>query len=421
MSIKRHSPLFPALILLAMILMALSAALSFKNTITPEKCKAAGTPVLFIETEGGKRIKSKEKYIKATYSLDCDGLRLSGNCKIRGRGNTTWNTRELFKKPYLLKLNEDAPLMGLPEAKKWVLMANTADKTSLRNSYAYYLSRDVWNNEFWTPNAKFASLFVNGIYQGLYAVTEKIEIQQNRLALEEKSGSFLFEARSQKNKTWNFKSSHGISFSIRQGENLTEQEFLKIQNIIQEAEDSIFSDNFTDKENGWQKYLNIQSFADWYLINEFTKNHDARFQSSCFLYYDSTSKKIYMGPIWDFDISCGNISYNGCDKTEGFWIKQESEWFKRLFEDPYFEQFVKDRWNSKKSLLRNSIEWIKKEAEKLEPAVIINDSLWKNIGHRQWPHAPGWKKRKTYAQEINYLTSWLTERFEWLDQAINSL
>ena len=67
MSIKRHSPLFPALLLLAMILMAFSAALSFKNTITPEKCKAAGTPVLFIETEGGKRIKSKEKYIKATY------------------------------------------------------------------------------------------------------------------------------------------------------------------------------------------------------------------------------------------------------------------------------------------------------------------------------------------------------------------
>jgi len=419
MSIKRHSRTFTICIAVAVIIMAFAAMLSFQNHITPEKCEESGTPVLFIETENGKKIKSKEKYLQATYSLNYDGEILSGSCKIRGRGNTTWKTRELFKKPYLLKLNKAASLLGMPKAEKWVLMANTADKTSLRNAYAYYLSKNIWKNKYWTPDAKFAALFINGRYEGLYAVTEKIEIHPSRLNLNTEKGSFLFEARSQKNKPWNFTSKKDISFSIRQPDDSSKKEFENQQNFIQQVEDVLFSKDFTDKENGWQKYLDVQSFADWYLINEFTKNHDAKFQSSCFLYYDSASEKIYMGPIWDFDISCGNISYDDCDKPEGFWVKEKSLWYKRLFEDPFFANFVKERWNSKRELLEQSSKWVHKSAEKIEAPIMINDHLWKNIGHRQWPHAPGWKKRKTFAAEVNYFSDWIDKRFTWMDKAIN--
>ncbi|MBQ1727487.1 MAG: CotH kinase family protein, partial [Treponema sp.] len=179
MSIKRYSPLFPLFIFLAMVIMAVTAMLSFSAHITPQKCEESGTPVLYIDTEGGKKIKTKEKYVKATYSINYGGKNLSGSCKIRGRGNTTWKTRELYKKPYLLKLDKAASLLGLPEAEKWILMANTADKTSLRNAYAYYLAKNVWKDGLWTPDAKFLALFVNGRYEGLYALTEKIEIRQN--------------------------------------------------------------------------------------------------------------------------------------------------------------------------------------------------------------------------------------------------
>ncbi len=419
MSIKRYSPAFPVFIVLAMLVMAIMILLSLHSHITPQKCEASGTPILFIETESGKKIKTKEKYVKAVYSISYGGETLSGKCKIRGRGNTTWKTRELYKKPYLLKLDKAASLLGLPEAEKWVLMANTADKTSLRNAYAYYLANNVWKSGLWTPDAKFLALFVNGRYEGLYALTEKIDIHPNRLSLNTEDGSFLFEVRSQKNKAWNFKSKQDVSFSIRQPENSSKEKFEAQQNFIQQVEDVLFSNDFTDKENGWQKYLDAQSFADWYLINEFTKNHDARFQASCYLYYDSDTKKIYMGPIWDFDISCGNINYDGCENPEGFWVKEESQWFKRLFEDPFFANLVKERWNSKRELLRNSSEWIHMSAEEIEGPIMINDSLWKNIGHRQWPHAPGWKKRKTFAAEVNYFSDWVTKRFEWMDKAIN--
>ena len=420
MSIKRYSSAFTVCIILAMILMALAAMLSFNARITVEKCEESGTPVLYIETEGGKKIKTKENYLKANYSLTFDGQTFSGACKIRGRGNTTWRTRELFKKPYLLKLNKAAPLMGFGEGEKWVLMANTADKTALRNAYANHLGRNVWQNEYWKPDSKFVALFVNGRYEGLYALTEKIEILDSRLDLDTKTGSFLFEARSQANKAWNFTSAKGISFSIRQPDDSSKEEFERQQNFIQHVEDVLFSPSFMDKENGWQKYLDMQSFADWYLVNEFTKNHDARLQSSCYLYYDSVSQKIYMGPIWDFDISCGNISYDGCENPEGFWVK-ESAWFNRLFEDPLFANFVKDRWNSKKALVKKSSEWIRDAAKEIENAVLINDLLWKNIGHRQWPHAPGWKKRKTYSDEVEYFVDWVDCRFAWMDKAMQEI
>lgn len=420
MSIKRYSPSFPIFIFLAMVIMAVTAMISFSAHITPQKCEESGTPVLYIDTEGGKKIKTKEKYVKATYSINYGGESLSGSCKIRGRGNTTWKTRELYKKPYLLKLDKASSLLGLPEAEKWVLMANTADKTSLRNAYAYYLAKNVWKSGLWTPDAKFLALFVNGRYEGLYALTEKIEIRQNRLPLDTKGGSFLFEVRSPKSKAWNFKSKKGIAFTIKEPNNLGDEEYKKRQDFVQQVEDIIFSEDFADKEKGWQKYLDLQSFADWYLINEFTKNHDARFQASCYLYYNSSTGKIYMGPIWDFDISCGNISYDGCENPEGFWVREQSQWFKRLFEDPFFADFVRERWNSKKELIKKSPEWIHSAAEEIEGPIMINDQLWKNIGHRQWPHAPGWKRRKTFAAEVNYFSDWVEKRFEWMDKAINT-
>jgi hypothetical protein len=130
--------------------------------------------------------------------------------------------------------------------------------------------------------------------------------------------------------------------------------------------------------------------------------------------------KIFMGPAWDFDISCGNISWDDCDKVGGFWVKNAS-WYEKLFEDKVFCELVKERWISKRSEIEKSIIFLKKSAVELKPAIMFNDAVWKNIGHRQWPHAPGWKNRKTMESEIDYMINFLEKRALWFDSALENL
>lgn len=422
MEIRRHSPFFLVTFSFLTILSALVAYLSFDSSISIEDCLELNLPVLTIETEGAKKIKSREHYLKAEYfAIEKNGLSETGSCKIRGRGNTTWETRELYKKPYLLKLDTENSLFSLPAARKWVLMANTADKTQIRNFYAEHLAKDIFSNFRWTPGSRFISLFVNGKYEGLYALTEKIEGVSGRIPVCEEDGSFVFEVNQRMDGDYNFRTSHGVPFSIKTNlEILTDEELERRKEIIQAAENEIFHLENAKNESEKSVLLDFQSFSDWYLINELTKNHDAQFKFSCYLYYDAQENKVFMGPVWDFDISCGNISWNDCDNPVGFWIK-DAVWIKRLLEREEFASLVINRWNQKKNEITESFEWLETTSKKLNDAVLLNDAVWKNIGHRQWPHAPGWKTRKTYESEVQYMTDWLKKRFVWMDKAIYDL
>lgn len=411
---------FKIILSLLTISIAFMAVVAFKNQITPEKCAELGFPVMQITTDSGKQIKSKEKYESATFILQGGKEALSGNCKIRGHGNTTWNTRELYKKPYLLKLDKEREILGMPKNDKWLLIANTADKSQLRNAYASYLASKIWNKSGWVPRYRWVSLFLNNKYQGLYTVTEKVEIAEGRIQTDTQGGGVLYEVNSHLNRAWNFTTSHGEDISIRRPEGKSQEEYILMQKVLQEAEDSLFAPDFDDLTGGWRRYFDEDSLIDWFLTNEFTKNHDARFQSSCFMYFDPSDGKIHMGPVWDFDISCGNISWNGCDKPQGEWVLTAS-WYGRLFEDKNFVRKFKDRWLVKSAEIKGSIDWIQKTADYIRPAVEMNDSVWHNIGNRQWPHAPGWKKRKTYQSEVDYLKNWLCDRFDWINENIDSV
>lgn len=424
MKLRRFSPAFFILFAIVLASMLFFATASLSSHITNDDCEALGLPILYIETENGKKIKSKTDYRNAFYSLEnysSDKKEiLSGSCKIRGRGNTTWRTRELYKKPYLLKLEKAESLLGMAKAQKWVLMANTADKTSLRNYYAEYLSKNVFDAQTWVPSSRFICVYINGRYEGLYGLTEKIEEGGGRIEVEG-TADFLAEVHSQQNKEWNFRSEQNIPFSIRTeldttDETLRNETYKKYQDIIQNIENVIFSDNFADPQIGYKKYIDIDSFIDWFLINEFTKNHDARFQSSCYMHYDSSKQKLFMGPAWDFDISCGNISWYNCYKPEGNFVNENS-WYKRLFEDETFKSAVYKRWHEKSEKVEKSFGWLQEQSEIYYPAIMLNDTVWKNIGHRQWPHAPGWKNRKTYQSELDYMTSFLEKRFAWMNES----
>ncbi len=397
--------------LISMSLFFIASAL---NHITVEKCKKLNLPILYIVTDNNKRITKKESYVGAYYELN----EFYGKCKIRGHGNTTWVTRELYKKPYLLNLEKSAPLAGLQSGKKWILMANTADKAVFRNFYAEHLAKNVWNNFKWMPSSCFITLIVNGKYSGLYELVEKVEMENGRLADVCGPGSFLACVNSRMDKEFNFITKNNVKFSIRSPE-AHQDVYVVWRDILQSFEDKIYSGlDWTD--SGLGKYLDLDSFVDWFLINDFSKNHDARFQASCFVYYDTVSKKLYMGPAWDFDLAFGNISWDDCEKTDGFWVCTE-HWYKELWKLEKFRESVKERWNEKKRMLSSYDEWLEQQSLLLKNAIDLNNRIYPAFGKRQWPHTKGWKNRKNHKMEIEYFSNWLKERYCWYDEAINQL
>lgn len=418
MNIRRHSLRFSLLLLLSLAMLASGFVISTQAAITDEDYEALGMPVLYVDTEYRKKIKSKESYLDAEFRLVEDGAVLqSGGAKIRGRGNSTWKTIDTAKKPYLLKLDTAEPLLGMARARKWVLFANATDKTFLRNECAFHIARTVFTGTGYVPQERYVTLVVNGRYEGLYCLCEKIEASPDKIFLPDDE-SFLAEANMHGGEQWDFASPIGVRFSIKEKEGAPDDYYESARARLIEAERVLYSAQLSDEESGWQKYLDAQSFVDWYLINEFARNYDACFRASCYLYYSTRTQKLHMGPIWDFDIAFGNDKSHESYKPEGYIVNTQS-WFFLLWQDPRFRELAAARWNERRGQLEAAYGWLCNRAQELQAAADLNDRVWRAFGHRQWPNAPGYRKRKTYQAEVAYMLSYMRARAQWLDSEFN--
>jgi hypothetical protein len=384
-----------------------------------------GIPITYITTDNDLEIDSKDDYRIGTVSIK--GGRLSSDfpttqIKIRGRGNSTW---ERFpKKSYQLKFDNKASFLNLPEDKKWIFLAEYSDKTLMRNKIAFdmgYMSSLVY-----TPQSVYTDVYINNSYNGTYNISQKIEETNNRVALGDTG--YLLEIDQPERldpddvyfRTGNYLNEHANQpylFNIKEP-NLEKDdtEYKYIKNLINAFETTLKSSSFTNPTSGYAKYIDIDSFIDYYLINEITKNVDAKDYSSIYINV-KPGEKIKMGPIWDFDLAFGNNNYSDCEFPTGFWIKR-SGWYSRLFQDPTFVAKVKIRfayYKEKQPILLKNID---NYAILLDNTQEQNDVIWDLIGNKVWPNAVVFD---TYKEEVDYLKSWYIERMNWLDTAINNL
>lgn len=384
------------------------AAVCASYTITVlEPC----LPLLVIETKNNRPITTKEDWIEGIISIKYGGTVTDlGGLEIKGRGNSTWS---MPKKPYTLKLDEKKSVLGMKSHKRWVLLANYSDKTLLRTYFSFDLGLSVYDNLLWTPNSRMVEVILNNEYIGVYQLVEQISTDENRVDIDLARGEFLMEANARLDEKYNFKTTKGVPFSFKEPDEPNASQLDAIKSKLQEIEDMIFSDNFADIDNGYAKYINVESFVDWYLINEFTKNGDANFFSSVYLFYKDNL--LYMGPLWDFDISSGNINYGGCDNPEGYQVKS-AKWISRLLKDPLFFQNVKNRWNEKSGVLKRKIGDISVQANTLSSAANNNFQRWDILSTYVWPNRI---VTGSYEQEVIELTKWLNDRYAWMDKEIN--
>lgn len=372
-----------------------------------------GLPVVKISTNDTP-ILDKDTWIQGLMSVDGLGLfeNYSGQMYIRGRGNSTWGAP---KKPYAIKLDKKAVILDMPEHKRWVLLANYYDKTALRNAVAFHLSEKYTNLDY-TPRMHFVELFLNEVYLGTYQLGEHIKIDENRVNITD--NGYLLEVDSKASpEDITFQSLQNVIFNVKEPE--IEYESVKfdyIKQFVTNAENALYGDDFLDDEIGYKKYLDINSFVDWYLVNEITKNVDAAFNSSCYMHMGA-ERKLKMGPLWDFDIALGNIDYADTRFPTGFHVKN-SVWISRLFEDPDFVDLVKNRYKKIRSHERSVMQYINEKTNYLQWSVIENNAKWGTLYQYTWPNYAIWG---SYSNEVQYMKNWLHQRLEWLDNAFDEL
>jgi hypothetical protein len=187
-------------------------------------------------------------------------------------------------------------------------------------------------------------------------------------------------------------------------------------------------DDFLDPENGYSRYIDADSFIDYFLLQELFKNVDA-YHLSTFL-YKANDEKLHMGPLWDLDLTSGNASYGGVWHTEG-WMLFPSEtrfaggrpfWWDRLFEDPRFRARLLERWSE---LRRGAISasaigaTIDETAQRLDAAQRRNFERWPIMGNYVWPNPRPYSK--SYEEEVSRLKQWFAKRIEWMDANLERL
>lgn len=372
-------------------------------------------PILWINAESD--ITSKEDYVGANIELYediaelTDGTPLICDANVKGRGNSTW---DMPKKPYALKFNEKQSVLGMPQDKSWVLLANYTDKTMLRNFIALYMGQ-ISNLEY-TPRFQFCELMLNGRYNGTYLLGEKLKISKSRVNVGD--DGFLLEVDGKADDDEiTFSMKHANPINIKDPEvEVDDDNYNYIKDFVTNAETALYSTDFTDPENGWQKYMDMESFVDWYLINEITKNNDALMHTSCYMNL-KRGEKLKMGPLWDFDISLGNINYNGNQTVDGIWVAS-SRWFKQLMKDPAFVARVKERFEFFYSHKDYVINEINTQAQILKYAVEENENKWGTFYTYTWPNNDIWG---CYQNEVQCLKIWYLNRLEWLKTTFDAM
>ena len=380
-----------------------------------------GLPVIYVNTVDEAPILSKDDYVSGRVTvITADGaVNLEAETQIRGRGNSTWG---MPKKPYRLRLRNGASIFGYPADRDWVLLANYSDKTLARTTLAFALGERfglVYNNR-----TQPVELVINGVYQGSYLFGEHVKVAPGRVNVTELSeedenedvitGGYFLEIDARLDEDYWFFTPRGVPITIKSPGDITEAQLDYISNYVSEMENVLFSPSFSDPTNGYEKFIDTESFIRWFWVNEVFKNHDAKSFSSIFLYKER-GEKLKVGPLWDFDISAGNINYAGADDPTGWWVRT-GPWLTRLFEDPAFATAAESFWNSHRDELKDLLlAWIDEHAALVHISQAQNFRKWPILDTYVWPNAV---VTGSYAAEIDYLKAWFTTRIDWINAQV---
>lgn len=269
--------------------------------------RSANVATMFVETATGSMEKIHEdknysepahiRVVTADGEVEC----YDRNALLEGRGNATWTWE---KRPYLMKLSSEKGLFGMNSAKKWVLLANAYDETNLNNKIVLDLAKHTGLE--WSPDCVYIDLYLNGGYNGLYLLVEKVETGASRLDIDVQNGDFL--CKIDLAERWStlinpVMTNAGRTVEISEPMAINEERKEKVLGYINQMEEILLS----DADLNTIASFDLDSWVRRYLIDEISGNIDSDLASSYFYYSNGV---FYAGPIWDYDIAFGNSERN---------------------------------------------------------------------------------------------------------------
>lgn len=424
----------------------------------PIDIQSSKLPIVVINTAGCVSIPDEPK-VDATMGIIYNGEgainnitdpfnEYNGNIGIELRGASS---QQLFpKKQYGFEtrdnfgVSHDVTMFNMAYDNDWILYAPYSDKSLIRNVMAYQLGWDVGS---YAPRTKLCEVILNGQYQGVYVLTEKIKRKDGKVGFNdveptdnsgnELTGDYIIKIdklNGQSVLAWYSPyppfagSSQNPYFQLHDPEwdSLTSIQKNYIETYVTDFETALDGPNFTDPINGYAPYIDVPSFINFFLVNELSRNVDG-YRISSFLHKLRTSEggKLFAGPLWDFNLAFGNANYCSGGNSSGWEINfyqqcpgdgwQNPFWWEKLLQDPAYAHDVNCKWQEMRQGTWHTdslMQRIDDLAFYLNDAQQRNFQRWPVLGTYVWPNN---YVGNTYQDEIDFLKQWLTDRLNWMD------
>ena len=377
---------------------------------------------------GSKDIKYKGNSLTLKTANNEEYDIIDDNVELKGRGNFTWT---LPKKAYQFKLSSKENVLGMGKSKTWILLANYADNSLLRNKLTFVITKEIGLD--YTGESNFVDLWIDGYYQGNYLLTEKVQVGDNRVELNDDNGLIVeldnnYYASEKNYFQSNISGSHFVlkdSIADDEGEanSISEKSFKEFENYLNEFETYLYDEN-----KDWDKIssmIDVESFIKYYFIQEFTENPDGA-RSSSYMYKDGTNDVLHMGPVWDFDLalaSCDKDNWGGNPEYDYIknikkYMEASLDWYTQLFKIPEFREEVSKIYNNEiKDILETATQKINDYEEELKISSDMNFKKWQTLGKENaFGSYRGHKIKDTYKEEVKYLYDWVSERINYLNK-----
>lgn len=351
------------------------------------------------------------------------------NAQIKGRGNTSWAFS--MKKPYEIRLSEETALAGMKPSNKWTLLSNQLDKTRMLNKIVYDTSKELGME--YAIEADWVDLYANGEYMGNYLLCHEPHIGKADLDIynlkkanmpyaqdaqafetghmkgyiykenpEEISGGYLIESSPlfYTNKKCGFETEKGHEFSIKSPDNASREEV----EVIMDFTDKVEKEINDDKKKTEYDLVDMPSFARRYLIDEVFYNSDAGI-ASCFFYKKPRLDRLYSGPCWDYDKSCGQNG--GEDRAYDNTILNREvalDWDIKLMNNEYYRDYVIDVLEDSHDIFQHLIDkGIDEYYMKIEKSLRMDRARWDGLEKKQYSELD---------DDIRYLKFFLYHRLQ---------
>lgn len=428
-------------------------------------------PDALVAVNGSKKEQITEGhavYMEPDSTVSYDG----GLEQLKGRGNSSfWE----LKKPYQFKLQKKTALSGMSKAKTWILLANFWDSAMIRNQVVLDMSREVGLKN--ALKCVQADLWINGEYQGLYLMTEKIQISKERINITnleketEKVNPSPFdpgEAELEMSRTWpllrsypkvidpeditggyiltiekthrmkleqaGFRNTEDLSIRIKEPTYPSRKQTEYVYERISEMQKALMAGDGVNPDTGksYEEYLDVTSFAQRYLFEEWTANYDF-LGGSQYLYKDSdlVDPLIYAGPSWDYDLCFGNRKEKGYRTTDdyltAFRYRQNLNIFWLLYNQAPFLDKICVMWQKdfrpvvsvllgeKEAGPDSAVRSLDEYMEQISESAAMNYVRWHAGGSSAYRAAKG-----NLTTAVKYMKKWIAGRTEWMDRTYHT-